>query len=199
MLSDKLVNNENCLTCALVMYYFTRASTRETIFIVRRQYNIVTTTSYNSQLQKKILNFIELQLCTDKKKLMKKKVRRGLKEEDPGSASETDSAMEDSSSGEESKSDDDEHLDVSNNLSNAKEIIETLSVEGGNETPLKWLKKCFDDEKEDREEDSDFQDVPILPMTEECIVAMERTSFTNFLKFLQLTPPNDQVIKWYYI
>ena len=80
---------------------------------------------------------------------MKKKVRRGLKEEDPGSASETDSAMEDSSSGEESKSDDDEHLDVSNNLSNAKEIIETLSVEGGNETPLKWLKKCFDDEKEE--------------------------------------------------
>ena len=134
---------------------------------------------------------------------MKKKVRRGLKEGDPGflkSASDTDSAMEDSSSGEESKSDDDdERVEVSNDLSNAKEIIEALSLEGGNETPLKWLQKCFDDEKEDREEDSDFQDVPILPMTEECIVAMERTSFTNFLKFLQLTPPNDQVIKWYYI
>ena len=25
LLSDRLVDNENCLTCALVMYYFTRA------------------------------------------------------------------------------------------------------------------------------------------------------------------------------
>ena len=29
--SDKLIDNENCLTCVLVMYYFTRVSTREIV------------------------------------------------------------------------------------------------------------------------------------------------------------------------
>ena len=50
LLSDTLMHNENCLTCARVMKYFTREilhylCTHETIFIVhsciRQQYNIV--------------------------------------------------------------------------------------------------------------------------------------------------------------
>ena len=123
---------------------------------------------------------------------MKKRSKRGLKEGDKGylqSASESDSAMEDS--GDESASEDES---LGSELTDIKDAIESLTTDS-NENGLKWLKTCFDDEKEDREGDSeDAEDVPILPMTEDCILAMERSSFTNFLRLLQLVPPNDQVL-----
>ena len=53
------------------------------------------------QKKRIVEKIMELGLCDDKKKLMKKKIRRGLKEGDAGyleKASGSDSAMEDSSS-----------------------------------------------------------------------------------------------------
>ena len=53
------------------------------------------------QKKRIVMKIMELGLCNDVKKLMKKKVRRGMKEGDAGyleKASESDSAMEDSSS-----------------------------------------------------------------------------------------------------
>ena len=128
-----------------------------------------------------IEKILEIGLCDDRKKLMTKRTRKGLKEGDPGyleNASESDSAMESSS--------DESDVEMENDISNSKEIIDNLTNDE-NEAALKWLKTCFENEKEDREEDSEEpEDVPILPMTEDCIVAMERSSFTKFLNFLQL-------------
>ena len=56
------------------------------------------------QKKRIVEKIMELGLCNDVKKLMKKKVRRGMKEGDAGyleKASESDSAMEDSSSDDE--------------------------------------------------------------------------------------------------
>ena len=56
------------------------------------------------QKKRIVMKIMELGLCNDVKKLMKKKVRRGMKEGDAGyleKASESDSAMEDSSSDDE--------------------------------------------------------------------------------------------------
>ena len=107
---------------------------------------------------------MELGLCDDKKKLMRKKIRRGLKEGDAGyleNASETDSAMEDSSSGSDDGGDesDDENdnsaqsdgEEPSNEASNeSKSILEALSKDENILPALKWLKTCLDDELEDR-------------------------------------------------
>merc|ERR1739844_492054 len=101
---------------------------------------------------------MELGLCDDKKKLMRKKVRRGLKEGDAGyleNASETDSAMEDSSSDEGGNESDDEEdnsaqsadEESSNETSNeSKSILEALFKEESLLPALKWLKTCLDDE-----------------------------------------------------
>ena len=66
---------------------------------------------------------MELGLCNDMKKLMKKKVRRGMKEGDAGyleKASGSDSAMEDSSSDEEEEADDNQASDGNDNNSHCK-------------------------------------------------------------------------------
>ena len=79
----------------------------------------------------------ELGLCDDKKKLMRKKVRRGLKEGDPGyleRASETDSALEDSSEGSDSSGRDgsanssDSEADSNENDGGELELSKTLKA-----------------------------------------------------------------------
>ena len=145
----------------------------------------------------------ELELCDDKKKLMKKKIRRGLKEGDAGylqNASDSDSALEDSGSesGEADTEDTDNEASDDGLINEIKEMIEDLKQEGGNLlAALEWLKSCLDDEKADREDDDeDLEDVPLVPIGEECTSAMEDSKFTRLLKMIQMTAPNDQERFW---
>ena len=86
----------------------------------------------------------ELGLCDDKKKLMRKKVRRGLKEGDPGyleRASETDSALEDSSEGSDSSG-----RDGSANSSDSEADDQSNENDGGELELSKTLKALLADE-----------------------------------------------------
>ena len=77
------------------------------------------------QKKRIVMKIMELGLCNDVKKLMKKKVRRGMKEGDAGyleKASESDSAMEDSSS------DDDDEAD-NNQASDGKHFIRSTEFD----------------------------------------------------------------------
>ena len=107
---------------------------------------------------------------------MRKRVRRGLKEGDPGylkSASETDSAMEDSGSDSGSEEGDDE-ADGDDNAAeidgDVKLILEELSKEASLQPALKWLKTSLNDEMEDRMEDDDENiiAVSLVPIFQAC-------------------------------
>jgi hypothetical protein len=144
-----------------------------------------------------------LGICDDKKRLMKKRVRRGgLKEGDAGyleAASESDSALEDSGSESDQSSDaEGEEPSSSDQGSSFSAVAEKVLSDEGCKPALTWLKSCFDSEIKDREEDDDedAEDVPILPMTEECILAMEKDIFLALIKKLQLVAPNEQEQYW---
>merc|ERR1711981_1138745 len=107
---------------------------------------------------------------------MKKRVRRGgPKEGQPGylqSASETDSALEDSGT----ESDDDD-----NDTAHAgwDAIVDNVREDQTLKPALNWLKNCMESEKEDREaDDEEPTDVPVVPLADECVAAMDSDKFT---------------------
>ena len=94
----------------------------------------------------------ELGLCSDKKKLMKKRIRRGLKEGDDGylqQASDSDSALEDSSSGSGSGSDDGSGSDSSDESGSDDDDDDVAGNEGSDEPSMtKHLKELLAGEGE---------------------------------------------------
>lgn len=61
---------------------------------------------------------------------------------------------------------------------------------------LDWVRSCFDEEIADRENSTDEpQPVPLLPLSEEAIVAVDEPVFLNVLTALGLSSPTEgQVI-----
>ena len=122
---------------------------------------------------------------------MKKRAGRrgGLKEGDPGylqSASETDSALEDSES--EAESEDD------NDTGSWKSIVDTVQSDPALKPALLWLKTCLQNEKEDRENDQDVEDVPLgtWPMSSLHNVNKQLSLFKNVNKQLLFFPKCKQ-------
>ena len=140
----------------------------------------------------------ELGLCDDKKKLKKKRTKRTLKEGEPGylkSASESDSALDDSTEEYDTvESDSDDSDTLQNHQENIRSKGLDVSQDDVAKPGLLWLKSCLEDELEDRDEEDEA--VPIVPITEECILAMERPAFVAILKLMDLSPPNDQEQYW---
>merc|ERR1740129_362736 len=160
------------------------------------------------QKKRIVEKIMELKLCNDVKKLMKKKVRRGMKEGDAGyleKASESDSAMEDSSS-DDDEADNNQASDGGNDNNSGgesfdetelKSTLEAISKDENLLPALKWLKTCLNDEKEDREEDDEnIADMPLVPILEECTSAMELPDFVKLLSVTKLSAPNDQEQYW---
>ena len=160
------------------------------------------------QKKRIVEKIMELGLCDDKKKLMKKKIRRGLKEGDAGyleKASGSDSAMEDSSS-DDDEADNNQASDGGNDNNSGgesfdetelKSTLEAISKDENLLPALKWLKTCLNDEKEDREEDDEnIADMPLVPILEECTSAMELPDFVKLLSVTKLSAPNDQEQYW---
>merc|ERR1740129_148577 len=159
------------------------------------------------QKKRIVEKIMELRLCNDVKKLMKKRVRRGMKEGDAGyleKASESDSAMEDSSSDDDDEADNNQASDDNGNdggesfdETELKSTLEAISKDENLLPALKWLKTCLNDEKEDREEDDEnIADMPLVPILEECTSAMELPDFVKLLSVTKLSAPNDQEQYW---
>jgi len=134
---------------------------------------------------------MQLELCDDRAKLGKiKKKNRKPKEGEDGyltRKSDSDSAMEDSSEGEaesgsESSSDEEEVAEGVGIVEALKKVVEERKG------ALEWLAGLLEDEAGDREEE-DGEDVPILPLTEEAIKAVEDGDFQVVLEQCGLTKP----------
>ncbi|XP_066948216.1 protein timeless homolog [Macrobrachium rosenbergii] len=70
-------------------------------------------------------------------------------------------------------------------------------MEANMQGPLEWLAGVMQDVADDREEDGDFEPVPILAITEACTDAMEDSKFQELLKLLGLQQPlSHQEMFW---
>lgn len=61
--------------------------------------------------------------------------------------------------------------------------------DAGMEQPIRWLSELLKDTADDREEDGEFEPVPILALSDSCSEAMEDSIFQNLLKLIGVHPP----------
>lgn len=125
---------------------------------------------------------------------MKKRIRRGLKEGDQGylqSASESDSALEDSSD------DDEDLMEESPPSVELDSLAQKLREDESLKSGLNWLRGALSDEKTDREnDDEDAEDVPLVPLAEDLLAAIENPQFIRLLKAIGMSSPTDQEQYW---
>ncbi|ROT65639.1 Timeless-like protein [Penaeus vannamei] len=70
-------------------------------------------------------------------------------------------------------------------------------LEANMQEAVEWIAGVLIDVAEDREEDGDFEPVPILAMTETCTDAMEDEKFMELLKLIGIQPPlTNQEMFW---
>ena len=168
----------------------------------------------NQRTKRKIIEKImELQLCNDLREL-KCKTRSRHRNQNvlQSTQSESDSALE--SSSDESEIDNKTKTSSIQNPSNCdnepspkgmqlmkidrNEIIETIKKLRIDMQPaLSWLLETFEEAIENREEEDDTI-VPLLSLTDECTMAMENPTFQNFLRILQILPPNNLLGEQYW-
>ena len=67
-------------------------------------------------------------------------------------------------------------------------------------SPVEWLKSSLSEEGDDREtEEVDGDEgVAVLPLTEECIMAMEKEQFLHVMRLLEIAPPGMITPHLYY-
>jgi hypothetical protein len=62
---------------------------------------------------------------------------------------------------------------------------------------VRWIASSLEDVAVDREADGDQESVPLVPIGEEAMTAMEEPQFLKLLTALDIVPPSDeQVILW---
>ncbi|KAK8723590.1 hypothetical protein OTU49_011453 [Cherax quadricarinatus] len=62
-------------------------------------------------------------------------------------------------------------------------------LEANMQEAVDWLSRILQDVADDREEDDEFEPVPVLALTEACTSAMENESFHKLLKLIGIRPP----------
>lgn len=67
----------------------------------------------------------------------------------------------------------------------------TTVIEANMQEPVEWISRILQDVADDREEDGDFEPVPVLALTESCTDAMEDGKFQKLLKLLGVKPPQS--------
>ena len=168
----------------------------------------------NQRTKRKIIEKImELQLCNDLRQL---KCKTRSRHRNPNALqstqSESDSALESSSDeseiGNNTKIPSMQKPSNSDNEPSVKgvqlmkidrnEVIETIKKLRIDMQPaLSWLLETFEEAIENREEEDDTI-VPLLSLTDECTIAMENPTFQNFLRILQILPPNNLLGEQYW-
>lgn len=153
---------------------------------------------------------LELELCSDVSILKRKP--NSLRRKRDGmhkikNDSEPDSAFDSSSSGsEESESSDDDiktstdketvlNIGSQSNVtfeSKKNELIQIMTSFPKDMKPVfEWLKDTFEEVEEglNNKEEDDNDPVPLLAITDQCVLAIESDSFQKFLRILQIEPP----------
>ncbi|XP_042877504.1 protein timeless homolog [Penaeus japonicus] len=160
---------------------------------------------------------LELGLVEDKKELRKKRPKKPQVKKSKRSSYDDDDDN-DGDSGEEDdvqseQSSDDEGGAVSRQEVPKKSKATTFTVpvvtpalitkslntvlEANMQEAVEWIAGVLLDVAEDREEDGDFEPVPILAMTETCTDAMEDEKFKELLKLIGIQPPlTNQEMFW---
>ncbi|XP_071443997.1 uncharacterized G-patch domain protein DDB_G0278987-like [Hetaerina americana] len=75
------------------------------------------------------------------------------------------------------------------------EVVDVVkkAISSGFSNALEWLVECLEEAAEDEEEEA----VPLLPISEDAIVAMEDANFLKVLKILGIVEPNEeQEVYW---
>ena len=140
---------------------------------------------------------VELGWVEDRSKLGKvKKRNRKPKEGEAGflnSRSDSDSALEDSSSEGESNSDSEEEHSEPTNQVGLREALEKVA---GQSKTLLWLAETLKEEAEDREEDFEGEDVPLVTVDQEIQGSLGEGDVMEFLSILGLCSPSQGEQFW---
>ncbi|KAJ9574814.1 hypothetical protein L9F63_008013, partial [Diploptera punctata] len=74
-------------------------------------------------------------------------------------------------------------------------LIQVTSA--GMSEALQWLCSCLEEVADDRETDGDEENIPLLPLTEETMTAMDNSQFQELLRATGISPPFDeQEVYW---
>ncbi|XP_050692209.1 protein timeless homolog [Eriocheir sinensis] len=191
---------------------------REAMDIVGRIMDGLTIRRPKHRVVEKIL---ELGLVADRKELRKKRPKnpsnrkQGKKSgEDFLRANEGSDDEEDDNDDQSNSEEEEEEDDKSNNRQGATRhqppppsdpiatpalISQALGVvlESGRREAVEWLAGILNDVADDREEDGDFEPVPILAITQICTDAMDDDAFQKLLRLLGIRPPmSHQEMFW---
>ncbi|CAL4069323.1 unnamed protein product, partial [Meganyctiphanes norvegica] len=155
--------------------------------------------------QRVIDKIMEMGLVNDRSELKKKRVAKPKKsKKDPGIGESFMMANNsDNGSGSEEIVDDcdDESDDQSESTSSQapyKPPVATPALitsalktvkDAGMDEPIRWLSELLKDTADDREEDGEFEPVPILALSDSCTEAMEDSNFQKLLKLIGIHPP----------
>ena len=74
-------------------------------------------------------------------------------------------------------------------------ISHIICLTGSGVAYLEWLKNALDQIAEDRNEDNDFEPIPLVPITEQQEDAMENKTFQGLLKKIGVKPPADEQVR----
>ena len=162
--------------------------------------------------QRVIEKILELGLVSDRKELRKKKTKKPKPTRDtsdlagpfvtPDSASDENTDRSEDEGGEDASSDD-EPLTQKTQPKRVPFVPPTVTpglisqalkavTEENMQKPLDWLAGVLQDVADDREEEGDFEPIPILAIMEDCVDALENSKFQELMKLLGLQPPLHQ-------
>ncbi|XP_069688768.1 protein timeless homolog [Periplaneta americana] len=70
--------------------------------------------------------------------------------------------------------------------------ILTQVISSGMSEALLWISSSMEEVAEDRDTEEDEEGIPLLPLTEDAMNAMDNPQFLNLLKALSIVPPSDE-------
>jgi hypothetical protein len=62
---------------------------------------------------------------------------------------------------------------------------------------LRWVSLSLQEVADDREVDGEEEAIPLVPISEEAITAMEDAQFLRLLNALNIVPPSDEQVRFH--
>jgi len=79
---------------------------------------------------------------------------------------------------------------IERKLINLENLSEKIRVKSDMEEALEWIKESLQDVLDDRDEES-FEGIPLVPLTDYSMAAMDSPSFQKLLRAMGFVPPAD--------
>lgn len=70
-------------------------------------------------------------------------------------------------------------------------IIDCPDVRADMKEPLQWIKESLEEAMEDRDEES-TEGIPLVPLSDESMIAMDLPNFQRLLRAIGIEPPADE-------